>query len=428
MRPGSTGQGLIAGIARIGADPADTDDIRLQKSLLVASTLMISSLAVVWGGLYFYFREPLAASIPLGYAAASYLGVVFFAAARRYVLFRASQLFLTLLLPFLLMLALGGFSNSSAVILWALTSPLGALLFAGPRQAIGWFVAYLCLAAAALALEPFARPTNNLPPVVVTIFFFMNIAGVSAVCFVLTRYFVIAKNDTLTLLSTERDRSETLLYNMLPKNIAQRIKDGEYPIADSFGEITILFADIVKFTVLATKLGPRHLVELLNDVFSAFDALAEECGMEKVKTIGDAYMAVTETAVDPSKSGEETAANAINMGVKMLDLIRETSQKLGYDLEVRIGMHTGPVIAGVIGTSKYQFDLWGDAVNIASRMESVGVPGRVHVSETTYLRVKGSFEFEARGAVRIKGMGTLQTYLLVTSDTDGRAARSGNPA
>jgi guanylate cyclase len=202
---------FVSLIASIGVDPNDSEDIRLQKTLLVFSSLMMASLSIVWGSIYLAFGERLAASIPLSYTALSYLSIAFFARTRRYEFFRASQLLFPLLLPFLLMLALGGFVNSSAVVLWSLTSPLGALLFAGRRQAVGWFLAYLALVAIGAFLEPFLRPTNNLPPVMAVIFFVMNIGCTSTVAFVLLQYFVSQKNATLRLLHLEQEKSENLL-------------------------------------------------------------------------------------------------------------------------------------------------------------------------------------------------------------------------
>ncbi len=213
-------------------------------------------------------------------------------------------------------------------------------------------------------------------------------------------------------LERERGRADALLYNMLPRQVAERIKGGEFPIADSFGEVTILFADLVDFTTLTGKLAPRHLVEVLNEVFSAFDRLVENYGVEKVKTIGDAYMVMAGSTPSTDDSAEQAAEAAVGLAIDMLRVVGEAAGELGYDLQLRIGIHTGPVIAGVIGVSKYQYDIWGGTVNLASRMEQTGVPGRIQVSETTYWRVRNRFTFEPRETIDVKGAGPLQTYLL----------------
>lgn len=214
-------------------------------------------------------------------------------------------------------------------------------------------------------------------------------------------------------LEQEQGRADALLYNMLPRQVAERIKSGEYPIADSFGEVTILFADLVDFTALTGKLAPRHLMEVLNEVFSAFDRLVEDYGVEKVKTIGDAYMAMAGSTPRTDNSAEQAAEAAVGLAIDMLRVVGQAADKLGYDLQLRIGIHTGPVIAGVIGVSKYQYDVWGGTVNLASRMEETGVAGRIQVSETTYWRVRNKFTFEPRETLDVKGAGPLQTYLLV---------------
>ena len=229
-------------LARIGADPADTNDIRLQKTLLVTFTLLISSLATLWGILYLYFDEPLAASIPLSYAATSLISTIIFALVRRYRLFRFSQLLFCLLLPFLLMLALGGFANSSAVVLWSLTSPLGALVFAGRRQALWWFLAYLCLVAGGIAMEGYVRPSNHLPPAVVTVFFAMNISGTSAVVFIVLHHFV-GEKDVAQLLLGKKNRELEKAYHDLKATQAQLIQSEKMA---SLGQLTAGIAHEIK--------------------------------------------------------------------------------------------------------------------------------------------------------------------------------------
>ncbi len=266
---GDSWQRLAHLVQRIGADPADTDDLRLQKRLLVAISLMVMPAAFVWGGIYLGFDEPIAAALPLSYMAVSIVGVVFFALTRRFYVFRFSQLLAILLTPFLLMVVLGGFVNGSAVILWSLLSPLGAMLFAGLRQALGWSLGFLGLLAIGAALDPFARSSNNLPSGVVIAFFVMNISAVSAVALILLQYFI-------KQLEQERGKSERLLLNVLPKEVASVLKEDHRTIADQFDQVSILFADIVGSTKLAVRLTPSELVDTLNDVFSYFDSLVEK--------------------------------------------------------------------------------------------------------------------------------------------------------
>jgi adenylate cyclase len=214
-----------------------------------------------------------------------------------------------------------------------------------------------------------------------------------------------------TLLDAERAKAERLLRNILPASIAERLKDKHETIADSFPEVSVLFADIVGFTGLSSKVSAEELVVMLNEIFSRFDALAEEHGLEKIKTIGDAYMIVAGLP-DPRPDHAEALAR---MALDMQAALDAFNAAHGTELAIRIGINTGPVVAGVIGTKKFIYDLWGDAVNIASRMESSGVPGRVQVSESTHDKLRGKLEMEPRGAIEVKGKGEMRTWLLVPS-------------
>jgi class 3 adenylate cyclase len=203
--------------------------------------------------------------------------------------------------------------------------------------------------------------------------------------------------------------NERLLLNILPASIAQRLKAGEAVIADHFDDLTVLFADVVDFTPLSAKMPPVRVVELLNRVFSAYDVLAERHGLEKIKTIGDAYMAVGGLTGDAAGCTERVAT----MGLEMIKAVEDVGKETSTGLRIRVGMHVGPAVAGVIGIRKFIYDVWGDTVNTASRMESSGVPGRVQVTGVTYERLGPSFDFESRGSIDVKGLGTIPTYLVV---------------
>jgi adenylate cyclase len=212
----------------------------------------------------------------------------------------------------------------------------------------------------------------------------------------------------LRRIEEERRRSDRLLLNVLPQPIADRLKSGETRIANSFNDVTILFADLVGFTTLSTQIPPARLVRLLDQIFSAFDELADRHGMEKIKTIGDAYMA----AAGIPFPHEDHASAAAKMALDMHEGIEKFSGENQVFLQLRIGICTGPVIAGVIGQNKFIYDLWGDAVNTASRMESHGEPGRTQVAVTTYECLRDRYRFEERGTIEIKGKGSVKTYFL----------------
>lgn len=210
-------------------------------------------------------------------------------------------------------------------------------------------------------------------------------------------------------LALEQEKSDRLLLSILPEPIACQLKEGQNNIADGFADVTVLFADIVNFTPLATRVSPVDLVALLNRIFSVFDHLTEQHGVEKIKTIGDAYMVVGGI---PTHRPDHAQAIA-DMALAMQAEIQRINCDLDEPLDIRIGINTGPVVAGVIGTKKFIYDLWGDAVNIASRMESSGLPGRIQVTETTYNHLKDEYQLEGRSQVEIKGKGIMQTYWLV---------------
>jgi class 3 adenylate cyclase len=222
--------------------------------------------------------------------------------------------------------------------------------------------------------------------------------------------------------------NERLLLSILPASIAQRLRDGEVVIADRFDEMAVLFADVVDFTPLSTRLSPVELIDTLNVVFSAFDALADKHGLEKIKTVGDSYMVVggIETGAD------DPAARLADMGLEMVEVARAASRATGHPLEIRIGMNVGPTVAGVIGVKRFIYDVWGDTVNTASRMESLGLPGRVQVTRATRDRLAHTHGFERRGIIDVKGKGQLETWFLLGRNdalaSDGVAGRAGSSA
>jgi len=215
----------------------------------------------------------------------------------------------------------------------------------------------------------------------------------------------------LIQLQEEQERSERLLLNILPAPIAKRLKQDESTIADYFAEATVLFADIVNFTTLSTGVPPEKLVSRLNTVFTEFDSLVEQHGLEKIKTIGDSYMVVGGIP----EPNEDHASAAAKVALDMQEAISHHTIGEDEPLELRIGINTGPVVAGVIGSKKFIYDLWGDTVNIASRMEQQGMPGTIQVTQTTYDLLSDEFSFEERGAIEVKGMGEMNTYFLLSS-------------
>ena len=225
----------------------------------------------------------------------------------------------------------------------------------------------------------------------------------------LDRLRVIELQQEKQLLEIEREKSERLLLNILPHSIAERLKRGERTIADRFAAVTVLFADLCDFTALANQTDPDDLVTLLNELFSRFDLLADRHGLEKIKTIGDSYLLVGGLPLPRPDHAEAVA----EMALEMLEAVRDLNHDSGIRLRVRIGLNTGPVVAGVIGRKKFTYDLWGAAVNLASRMQSSGLPGHIHVPASFEERLRDRFVFMERGPVHCKGFGEIHTCFLL---------------
>jgi guanylate cyclase len=400
---------VLRAISRIGARPDDSDAVRLQKAVLAIFGTPNMLVGYLWGLLYFAFGEPVTGSIPLVYGVVSTLTLTHLALTGRHRLHRKTQLLMVLLLPFLVQLSLGGLVSSSAVLLWSMLTPFQALLTIGPRRSLGWFLAYLGLVVASSFLQPYLRASNNLSLVIELIFFVLNIGGVSAIAFGLLYFFVSQRDEAFSLLHIEQKKSENLLLNILPAEIVELLKKQPGTIADYFDEVSVLFADVVNFTPMVAQMTPIDVVNLLNEVFSYFDLLVEKYNLEKIKTIGDAYM----VAAGVPKPRNDHAQAIANVALEMCAYICTHPSVAGRRVDFRIGINSGPVVAGVIGRQKFQYDMWGDVVNTASRMESHGEGGRIQITRATYLLLKEEFVCEPRGSVTVKGKGEIETWYLM---------------
>lgn len=290
----------------------------------------------------------------------------------------------------------------------------------GPRQR-----ARLILAAVPLALfiwthiefriwgrQPIATHDPS-----VAIFFFSNSLSALLILGSMVAYFRYAATRAESALEVEKQRSDELLLNILPGSIAMRLKQGETLIADRFEHATVLFADLVHFTKMSSESHPEEIVRILDEVFSRFDEATQRLGLEKVKTIGDAYMVIG----GAPEALDDHAARTVQLAFEMIELLDKTAARLNKPLALRIGIHSGPVVGGVIGKNKFAYDFWGDTVNTASRMESHGVPGKIHVSEETRREIAGHYATEERGEIEIKGKGVLATHLVLRALTSPQA-------
>lgn len=397
----------------LGSQPPETrDTVALGMVILSILVLAESLICVLWIYMLSGLGDGYAfmAAVPYVYIIISYSSLLLFYHLRRFDAFSFTQLVMLLLMPFLMQWMIGGFHASSGVAFWAVLSPVGALMLLGTRQSTPWFALFALLTLLSWELNAdFAQNALPIPPHVRDTFFAINMAGVSIILYTVMRYFQSQKAKVLDALAQEQARSEQLLRSILPESVAQRLRNSSAArIADSHDAVTILFADLVDFTRISASLTPTQVVDMLNHVFSRFDALAEKYGVEKIKTIGDAYMVVA-GAPNPRPDHAQVIAE---MALEVPLILQQISQETGQPFAMRIGINSGPVVAGIIGNTRFSYDLWGDAVNLASRMEHSGLANEVQVSAATYELLKDDYLFEPRGRIDIKGKGQVETYLL----------------
>jgi adenylate cyclase len=397
----------------IGVETTDGSEVRHRKGLLVSFTLLTLPAAVLWGAIYWLAGERPAALVPWAYGSVAALGIAAFQARRHFELFRTVLLTAILIAPATMMVLLGGFPASSGVVLWSLLAPFAAIAFSTPSQARAWFAAYLGVLLAATVLAPAVRPDPaQLPAGLELAMLGMNIGAVSLLAFLLMASFAQQREDA-------QRRADALLLNILPGRVADLLKARHQRIAEQIEATTIVFADVVDFTPLSARLQPGEVVDLLDRVFTEFDDLADHFGLEKIKTIGDCYMVAAGVPVPRADHAQAAADMALAMA-RAVDRIQRDD---GTQLQLRIGVNSGPVVAGVIGRKRFIYDLWGDVVNTASRMESHGAPGQIQISASTHQLLANDFECVPRGPVPLKGKGEVDAWFLV-----GRRKRIPDPA
>jgi len=398
---------LFTHVAGIGAGPNEDDDSRLRRMVFVWASLAGVPCLAIYSALYVFLGAPLAAVIMFAYTAICLIDLIAFAMTGRG--FSQFLLFLTLspmIASLLLVIIFGGMMGSAMHVVWGLLTPLGALVVYGPKVATRYFAAYVVV----LGLGTFLSynttdPINVLNPRAISALMGLNIIGVSAFAFPILHYFVRERDLALGLVRSERERSESLLLNILPKDIVYILKRESRTIAHHFDGASILFADVVDFTPMSEKMSPTELVDLLNEIFSYFDDLVEKYDVEKIKTIGDCYM----VAAGVPRPRPDHAHVLARLALDMREFVNQRT--FGeHKVSLRIGINSGPVVAGVIGRKKFIYDLWGDAVNTASRMESHGSNGTIQITRATYELIKGDFVCEPRGTVYVKGKGEMEAW------------------
>ncbi len=399
-------------LASLSSNGSPIVPFNLGEELLIGSRLLFIPVTFLWGVMYILLGEIQSGLIPFIYSFILGLLFIVFLKKRNPIFLETSHRLLTLLLPLFLQLSLGGFINSSAVVLWSFTSPLSTLLGNNPKIAIRSFIGFFLVVIIGGILDPYIVRDNIIPQNIKLMLFVMNIAVLLGTSFMLLLYMVNKKNQVYRLLTLEQEKSEALLLNIFPKEIAEILKNENRLVADAFPNASILFADLVGFTALSDQLTPIEMVQLLNEIYSHLDTMVEKYDLEKIKTIGDNYMVAAGVPVSRPDHAQALAQMALDISGFMVSFTPVKGNKLQF----RMGINSGPVIAGVVGKKKFHYDVWGDVVNFASRMESHGVPGKIQVSDATYNLIQNDFEFESRGVIKVKGKGDVETWFLVSKN------------
>ena len=411
---------FIQKLRSAGITDADDENTRLSKSLLVLASGLVSIASVSWLMLYWSLGPRLSSTLPFLFQLLLAGNLALYVKSGRFEWFRTSQLALFLFFPFVAQWSIGNFITASGLILWGLLAPIGALLCVGSRESTPWLFAYLFLTALTGFFDYYLADFNpvgvpEIPIRTSVVFFVLNFVTISVIVFAMLRFAVTERNraqkrqaEAHRLLQAEQARSERLLLNILPAPIARRLKDSDQTIADGFAEVTVMFADIVNFTQIASGMSAERVFSMLNNVFCRFDSLAESLGLEKIKTIGDAYM----VAGGLNSESRDASYRIARLALGMQQTVRELEGTDTPPLSLRIGIGTGPVVAGVVGRKKFIYDLWGDTVNLASRLTSEGKPGAIQCDERSYQQLRHAFEFAPPLELTLKGKGRMTVYRL----------------
>ena len=392
---------LAEWLLSFGAYPGESNTQRGKRRIMVGAIWLASLATVPWAIVDVDAGQTWVA---VGSTLAAMAGFVGLVALRlrpdRFALIVNSTLVVVYLTQLSETALLGGLLPSGLAVIFGLQIVLGALVALSLRAASWWFGAFMASVAFSVAVPAWVDPLYVSSTVGADAAF--NLAATSALVFAVMAYFV-----------RQRDRfqkqSDDLLHNILPDEIASRLKSTNTMIADSFESASVLFADVVDFTPISARMSPIELVGLLNGLFSTFDGFVDELGMEKIKTVGDAYMVAS--GVPGARSDHADAIAELALRIRDYVAVNRIH---GHEIRLRIGINSGPVVAGIIGTHKFSYDLWGDAVNTASRMESGGVAGSIQVSSATYLLIRDRFVCEPRGVISVKGKGDMDTYFLLS--------------
>lgn len=390
------------------------------KNLFIFTAAFMNFAVVVWLAIYWLMGLNFSANVPLAYQFISVVSLAYYFRTKNFEIFRFVQLSLFLFAPFVMQWSLGSSVTSSGVTLWALLAPIGALVVTSWRAAVPWFFAYIVLTLLSGVFDYFLGVGNDagVPMKTIGVFFALNFAVMSSLIFLLVRHFIIEmeklKNKLVEqrkLLETEQVKSEQLLLNILPVGIAKRMQNTQGLIADKHEDVTVMFADLVNFTQLTEALAPEQLLALLNTIFTGFDELAEKYSLEKIKTVGDSYMVVGGL----SENKVDYTSDIVGLAYEMRDFVTKHPDLAKFKLALHIGIVTGSAIAGVVGSKRFIYDVWGETVNLAYRFTKVDAADSViRVDKTTYNRVRLFYVFDQPTSIPGKRKGDMAAYHLMS--------------
>jgi class 3 adenylate cyclase len=385
----------------IGTAPTDDPDLIVRKRTAVATVYAVMAAGVPYAVLGLMADRPVVVAFAIFQIAGQVINLVIFSRTKRLAPMVVTLTALGLLTIFSGVLTLGGLANGSGNVIYAILAPIGVVLLIGSRA--GWpaYGALVALVVVGVVLDPLIPDDQALPHGATLVLLSANLLGTAAIALVVVQYIDGERQ-------AARRQSDALLLNVLPEAIAVRLKAGERVIADHYTEASVLFADIVGFTPMAEVRSPQAVVGILNELFTEFDRLAEQFGLEKIKTIGDAYMVVAGVPEPRDDHAQVIMEMALAMHARTAGLTTEE----GRPLQIRVGISSGPLVAGVIGEKKFSYDLWGDTVNTAARMESSGIAGCIQLTDATHDLLADRYPFVHRDGLDVKGKGPMSTWTL----------------
>jgi adenylate cyclase len=397
-------------LVQIGEDPSDDEDVRVQKQVLVFMAAVGMPVPALFWTVWMASHDMRTTSAVLaGIAVWALASLAFLVVTGRYGPFRVSMLLVMMFGQPLLGVLLGGWAIYRIVL--SFFAVVVSLLGGNLRRSMVWFGIYLVVVLGAGVAQPELDPPPAVTEDMIATSWVFDTLLFSVLTMWAFSHMLRAKAVARERLRQEQERSERLLLNVLPREVAEQLKDDEQQrVAEHFEETSVLFADIVGFTPMTARMAPFAMVDLLNDIFTHFDELVEKHGVEKIRTIGDAYM----VAAGVPRRRDDHAAALAGLALDMLAYIDDLPVgDDGQRLNFRIGINSGSLVGGVIGRKRFQYDVWGDAVNTASRMESHGIPGRIQITGVTRDQLGDAFETERRGLIEVKGKGDMETWFLL---------------